>query len=84
MLWVVAICASLVACVVGIVKGVMWQALWNLVVVVADCIFLGWCVCKFNAYREFAKTQVEIDTFVKEFMKVQKAKESEPFNEFEE
>ena len=82
-LWICAICVSLSACVFGIVNDILWQALFNLALVVFDSIYLGWCICKFNAYREFAKTQVEIDTFVKEFMKVQKKKENEPFKEFE-
>lgn len=82
-LWICAICVSLGFCIYGIVSNNLLLAISQLVFIVFDSIYLGWCICKFNAYREFAKTQVEIDTFVKEFMKVQKNKENEPFKEFE-
>ena len=82
-LWTSAICVALSFSIYGIVSGNLFLAISQLVFIVFDSIYLGWCICKFNAYREFAKTQVEIDTFVKEFMKVQKKKENEPFKEFE-
>lgn len=83
-LWVIAVCASLISSIVGIIRGVEWQGLFNLVLAVFDGVGLGWCICKFDAYEQFVKTQVEIDKMVNELTKVQKEKEIEPFKEFEE
>ena len=56
-LWIVAICFSLSACVVGIISGILWQALFNLALVMLDCIYLGWFICKFNACKELLETK---------------------------
>lgn len=79
-LWICAICVSLTSCVFGIVNSVLWQALFNLALVILDCIWLGWCICKFNAYKELLKTAKEFEKTLEELIKM---KENEPFKEFE-
>lgn len=82
-LWIIAICFSLSACVIGIISGILWQALFNLALVMLDCIYLGWCICKFNAYKEFLKTKKALEDGLKQFEELMKLKENEPFKEFE-
>jgi Flp pilus assembly protein TadB len=82
-LWIGAICFSLSACVVGIVSGVLWQALFNLALVILDCTFLGWCICNFQQYREFEKSAKEFNAYLQMLIEKEKAKENEPFKEFE-
>ena len=82
-LWIIAICFSLSACVIGIVSGILWQSFVNLALVILDSIFLGWCICKFNAYRELLKTKKALEDGLKQFEELMKIKENEPFKEFE-
>lgn len=79
-LWIVAICVSLSACVIGIISDILWQALFNLAFVVFDSIWLGVCICKFNAYKQFVNTTKQLEKTLEEFIKI---KENEPFKEFE-
>lgn len=80
-LWIGAICFSLSACVFGIVNGFLWQALFNLALVVFDSVFLGWCICKFNAYRDFINYMKEMEEKMKSVGGL--CAEEEPFKEFE-
>ena len=80
-LWICVICFSLSVCVFGIVNGILWQALFNLALVVFDSIWLGVCICKFNAYKQFVNTTKQFEKTLEEFIKM---KENEPFKEFEE
>lgn len=82
-LWICAICVSLTSCVFGIVNGVLWKALFNLALVVLDCIYLGWCICKFQQYREFQNSVKQFDAYMQMLIEKEKAKENEPFKEFE-
>lgn len=82
-LWIGAICFSLSSCIVGIVSGVLWQALFNLALVILECIFLGWCICKFKQYREFENSAKEFNAYLQMLIDKEKAKENEPFKEFE-
>ena len=80
-LWIIAICVSLTSCVFGIVNSVLWQAFVNLALVILDCIYFGWTICKFNEYREFEKMKTSLKEFIDN---MDKLKENEPFKEFEE
>lgn len=82
-LWIFAICVSLTSCVFGIVNGVLWQALFNLALVILDCIFLGWSICKYQQYREFENSAKEFNAYLQMLIDKEKAKENEPFKEFE-
>lgn len=80
-LWIGAICFSLSACVFGIVNGILWQAFFNLTLVILDCIFFGWTISKFNSYNEFVNYMREME----EKMKGGSCGkyEEEPFKEFD-
>ena len=80
-LWIGAICVSLSACVLGIVNGILWQAFFNLAIVMIDCIYLGWTIRRFNEFKEFEKMKESLKDFIDN---MDKAKENEPFKEFEE
>lgn len=82
-LWICAICVSLTACILSIISGALWQALLNLALVVIDCIYLGWVICKFNAYNELLKSKKALEDGLKQFEELMKLKENEPFKEFE-
>ena len=82
-LWICAICVSLTSCVFGIVNSVLWQALFNLALVILDSIFLGWCICKFEQYREFQNSAKEFNAYLQMLIEKEKSKENEPFKEFE-
>ena len=79
-LWIVAICVSLTSCVFGIVNCILWQALFNLALVIFDSIYLGWTIRKFNEFREFEKMKESLKEFIDN---MDKMKENEPFKEFE-
>ena len=82
-LWIIVIFINLTACVLGVLNGILWQAFFNLAIVIIDCIFLGWCICKFNAYRNYIESTKSIEKTLKEFEKFIKMAENEPFKEFE-
>lgn len=83
-LWIGAICFSLSACVIGIISDVLWQALFNLALVILDCIFLGWSICKYQQYREFENSTKKFNAYLQMLIDKEKAKENEHFKEFEE
>ena len=79
-LWIGAICFSLSACIIGIVGGILWQAFFNLAIVMIDCIYLGLTIRRFNEFGEFEKMKESLKEFIDN---MDKAKENEPFKEFE-
>ena len=80
-LWIIASCISLGACVVGIVNGVLLQAFANLALVVVDSIYLGLTIGKFQQYREIIENSMKLfDSYLQMLMEEQ----NEPFKEFEE
>lgn len=83
-LWIIAICVSLTSCIFGVVKGELWQAFFNLALVVFDGVWLGWCICKFVTFMEFIKVKSQLEDGLKQFEKLMKEKGNEPFKEFEE
>lgn len=82
-LWIGAFCVSLTSCVFGIVNDVLWQSFVNLALVVFDCVFLGWCICKFEQYREFQNSAKEFNAYLQTLIDKEKEKIEEPFKEFE-
>ena len=52
--------------------------------IVSDSIYLGWCICKFNAYKNYRESTKQIEKTLKDFEELMKMKENEPFKEFEE
>ena len=81
-LWIIVIFINLTACIFGVLNGILWQAFFNLAIVMIDCVCLGWCICKFNAHREFVNYIKEVEEKVKGSL-CGKCEE-EPFKEFEE
>ena len=82
-LWIIVIFVNLTACIFGVINGILWQAFFNLAIVMIDCICLGWCICKFNSYKELLERKKEIDKSVVDFLDWLKNENSEPFKEFE-
>ena len=80
-LWICAICVALSFSIYGIVSGNLFLAISQLVFIVFDSIYLGWCICKFNAYREFVNYMREMEEKMKGGL-CGKCEE-EPFKEFE-
>lgn len=76
-LWIIASCISLSACIVGIVGGDFWIAFVNLALVVVDSIYLGLTIGK---YREIENSMKLFDSYLQILME----KQNEPFKEFEE
>jgi hypothetical protein len=74
---------SLGFCIYGVVSGNLFLAISQLVFIVFDSIYLGWNICKFNAYRNYIESTKSIERTLKEFEKFIKMAESEPFKEFE-
>jgi hypothetical protein len=83
-LWIGAICVALSFSIYGIVSGNLFLAISQLVFIVFDSIYLGWCICKFNAYRNYIESTKSIEKTLEEFEKFIKMKENEPFKEYEE
>lgn len=82
-LWIVAICVALSFSIYGIVSGNLFLAISQLVFIVFDSIYLGWCIFKFNAYKELLKTKKALEDGLKQLEELMKLKENEPFKEFE-
>ena len=82
-LWIYAICVSLGFCIYGIVSNDLLLAISQLVFIVFDSIYLGWVICKFNAYKELLKSKKALEDGLKQFEEFMKLKENEPFKEFE-
>ena len=82
-LWIFVICVSVTSCVFGIVNGILWQALFNLDIVVVGCVCLGWTICKFQQYREFENSVKQFNDYMQMLIEKEKAKKNEPFKEFE-
>lgn len=82
-LWIIVIFINLTACIFGVLNGILWQAFFNLAIVMIDCIYLGWCICKFNAYKELLRTKKALEDGLNQFEELMKMKENEPFKEFE-
>lgn len=82
-LWICAICVSLGFCIYGIVSDNLFLAISQLVFIVFDSIYLGWIICKFNAYKELLKSKKALEDGLKQFEEFMKLKENEPFKEFE-
>jgi hypothetical protein len=82
-LWIGAICVALSFSIYEIVSGNLFLAISQLVFIVFDSIYLGWCICKFNAYKELLKTKKALEDGLKQFEELMKMKENEPFKEFE-
>lgn len=80
-LWIIVIFINLTACILGVLNGILWQAFFNLAIVMIDCIYLGWCICKFNAHREFVNYIKEMEEKMKSVGGL--CAEEEPFKEFE-
>ena len=80
MLWIIVIFINLTACIFGVINGILWQAFFNLAIVMIDCIYLGWCIRRFNEFREFEKMKKSLKEFIDN---MDKMKENEPFKEFE-
>ena len=82
-LWICAICVALSFSIYGIISGNLFLAISQLVFIVFDSIYLGWCICKFNAYKELLETKKALEDGLKQFEEFMKLKENEPFKEFE-
>ena len=82
-LWICAICVSLGFCIYGIVSDNLFLAISQLVFIIFDSIYLGWIICKFNAYKELLKSKKALEDGLKQLEKLTKLKENEPFKEFE-
>ena len=83
-LWIFCLCVALSFCIYGIVSDNLFLAISQLVLIVFDSIYLGWCICRFNDYKQFLARKKEIDKQVVDFLDWLKNENSEPFKEFEE
>lgn len=83
-LWIGAICVALSFSIYGIISGNLFLAISQLVFIVFDSIYLGWTICKFNAYNELLETKKALEDGLKQFEEFMKMKENEPFKEYEE
>lgn len=79
-LWIGVICFNITACIFGVLNCILWQALFNLALIVFDSIYLGWVIRRFNEYKEFEKMKERLKEFIDN---MDKMKENEPFKEFE-
>lgn len=75
-LWIVAICVALSFSIYGIISGNLFLAISQLVFIVFDSIYLGWCIRRFNEFREFEKMKERLKEFIDNM-------EKEPFKEFD-
>ena len=73
-LWIIVIFINLTACIFGVLNGILWQAFFNLAIVMIDCIYLGWCICKFNAYKELLRTKKALEDGLNQFEELMKMK----------
>jgi Na+/melibiose symporter-like transporter len=79
-LWISAVCVALLFSIYGIVSGNLFLAISQLVLIVFDSIYLGWCIRRFNEFRELEKMKESLKEFIDNMDKI---KENEPFKEFE-
>jgi hypothetical protein len=81
-LWIVVSCFSLSSCIFGIVRDNLWQAFFNLALVIVDCVYLGLTIDKFIRYEEFKKSAEQFNEYINTLIEKEKANDNEPFEEF--